>query len=100
MLPSRSSVTRLSGSGRSSDVSQKSSECRAICSSVKPGANGGAPAESVIGVELADERDVTHRVRNVRRRRNRSRSATSVFWNTVGFGWRDNAISTELTWPM
>ena len=27
MLPSRSSVTRLFGSGRSSEVSQKSSEC-------------------------------------------------------------------------
>ena len=52
MLPSRSSVTRLSGSGRSSDVSQKSSECFAIMSSVKPGASAGAPADSVTASSL------------------------------------------------
>ena len=62
MLPSRSSVTRLSGSGRSSDVSQKSSECLAMMSSVMPGTIAGAPADSAIGVQLADERDVPHRV--------------------------------------
>ena len=47
MRPSRSSVTRFSGSGRSSEVSQKSIECFAIRSSVQPGAIAGAPARRV-----------------------------------------------------
>ena len=42
--PSRLIVTRLFGSGRSSDVSQKSSECLPIKSSVHFGATFGAPA--------------------------------------------------------
>src|SRR6266566_1164596 len=45
--PSRLIVTRLFGSGRSSDVSQKSSECCPIRSSVHFGATFGAPAFSV-----------------------------------------------------
>src|SRR5213080_3893458 len=45
--PSRLIVTRLVGSGRSSDVSQKSSECLPIRSSVHFGATFGAPAFSV-----------------------------------------------------
>src|SRR5271157_4655086 len=45
-------VTRFSGSGRSSDVSQKSSECLAIISSVKFGAMAGAPARSVTASSL------------------------------------------------
>ena len=45
-------VTRLFGSGRSSEVSQKSSECLAIRSSVKSGAMAGAPAFSVIASSL------------------------------------------------
>src|SRR5438067_4231261 len=47
MSPSRLIVTRLFGSGRSSDVSQKSSECLAMRSSVHFGAIFGAPALSV-----------------------------------------------------
>src|SRR5436189_4722969 len=45
--PSRLIVTRLFGSGRSSDVSQKSRECLPIRSSVHFGATFGAPALSV-----------------------------------------------------
>src|SRR6516165_4636702 len=45
--PSRLMVTRLFGSGRSSDVSQKSNECLPIKSSVHFGATFGAPAFSV-----------------------------------------------------
>jgi hypothetical protein len=52
MLPWRSRETRFCGSGRSSDVSQKSSECLAISSSVKPGVIDGAPAESVAASSL------------------------------------------------
>src|SRR5436309_1404526 len=47
MSPSRLIVTRLFGSGRSSEVSQKSSECLPISSKVHFGATFGAPAESV-----------------------------------------------------
>ena len=47
MFPFESSVTLLFGSGRSSDVIQKSSECFAIMSSVIPGTIAGAPADSV-----------------------------------------------------
>ena len=39
-------------SGRSSEVSQKSSEWRAIASSVIPGTNGGAPADSATASSL------------------------------------------------
>ena len=35
-------------------VSQKSSECFAICSSVKPGANGGAPEGDVLAAITRD----------------------------------------------
>src|SRR6266567_2657104 len=45
--PSRLTVTRLFGSGKSSDVSQKSSECLPIRLSVHFGATFGGPALSV-----------------------------------------------------
>src|SRR5262249_1094790 len=56
------SVTRLLGSGRSSDVSQKSSECRAMRSSVQPGVRAGGAAFECLTVEFAHEGDVPHRI--------------------------------------
>ena len=51
MRPSRVTVTRLSRSGRSSDVTQKRTACRPLAQ-VHPGAMSGAPAANV-GVSVA-----------------------------------------------
>src|SRR5947207_18340 len=52
-----SRTTRLSGLGRSSDVSHQSIECVAMKSSASPGAKNGAPSASIsvdIGLDLRD----------------------------------------------
>ena len=64
-LPSRSTVTRLSGRGRSSVESQKSIAWRAIRSSVHSGASFVSPGFSprnIAGLRLADHLDVPERV--------------------------------------
>src|SRR5882724_4700810 len=62
MLPSRSSVTRFSGSGRSSEVSQKSNEWFAMMSRVKPGGERWRAGLQSRPIQLTDERNMAHRI--------------------------------------
>lgn len=61
MRSSGASLTRFSGSGRSSVVSQKESVWAAILSSVQPGVIRGASARRMFRVRLPDHRDVPQR---------------------------------------
>ena len=62
MPPSASRVTRLLGSGRSSEVSQKSSEWLRHEIQRPAGCRGRCAALQCLAVELADEGDVAHRI--------------------------------------
>src|SRR5262249_5967581 len=85
-LPSESSMTRFSGSGRSSEVSQKSIECRAMTSNDISGFQNNPIrrlALEHLAVGFAEHLDMTERVVPIIGAEVEIRSA-SVFWNTVG----------------
>ena len=96
----RRAVTRLSGSGRSSPHSQKSTAWWASTSNGISGdtlpAQRGASAADLLGVGLAEHLDAAERVVPVVGARGTSRCSASVFWNRVGFGSFDTAISARL----
>src|SRR5438309_467237 len=85
MLPARSRVTRLLGSGRSSEVSQKSNECLAMSSGGQAGADGGAPGLSVAPSSFPTKEIVANGNLHSLEPKLESLSG-SVFWKAVRVG--------------